>query len=273
MFLQKCWKVWKGSNVLTEHRALHYRIALPTRKVKTMSNSFTNSAAQIADMSVSYASVSEARDSVTKLAKSVATIDKTIELKRGDKASLIIASLAGMKLVMDNDAEESSPVEQGVSMGIVAGTVSMARCVGSIASYVRSGFDDGSKFNSLTEEQCSEYAKRIEAWYNLETAGDPSAISSRLLLSGLMSLDGEARMVAIQSVRETFGSISKIYTIAKGTCVHPDTPEVEDEDGDEDGDEPTTWQGMLSRALDTARKQGASETEIMFIVRAFNNEV
>ena len=199
-----------------------------------MSNSFTNSAAQIADMSVSYASVAEARESVTKLSKSVATIDKTIELKRGDKASLIIASLAGMKLVMDNDAEESSPVEQGVSMGIVAGTVSMARQVGSIASYVRSGFDDASKFNSLTEAQCVEYVKRIEAWYSLETAGDPSAVSVRLLLAALMSLDGEARMVAIQSVREVFGSISKIYTIAKGKCVHADTPKPEENEENEE---------------------------------------
>jgi hypothetical protein len=199
-----------------------------------MTNSFSNSLAQITDMSVSYASVSEARKNVTKLAGHVAKIDKDVELKRGDKAALIFASIAGMKLVMDNAGDESSPVEQGESMGIVQGTVSIARQIGSIASYVKSGHDDTSKFNSLTEANCSTYLTRIEAWYALETAGTPEAPTVRQLFADLMDLDGDVRLPAIQGMRESFGSITKVYTIAKGKCVHPDAPKPEEKDEDEE---------------------------------------
>lgn len=200
-----------------------------------MSNSFTNSAAQITDMSVSYASVSEALKAVTKIGKNIATIDATIELKRGDKAGLIISSIAGMKLVMDHNTDESvTAASQGVDMGIVAGTVSIVRQVGSIASFAKIGFDDASKFNSLTEAQCIEYIAKIEAWYGFETAGMPSAPPVRSLFADLLDLDGDVRLSAIQSVREIFGNVTKIYTIAKGSCVHPDAPkpEAKDEDGE-----------------------------------------
>jgi hypothetical protein len=237
-----------------------------------MSNAFTNSATQITDMSVSYASVSEALKAVTKIAKNIATIDATIDLKRGDKAGLIISSIAGMKLVMDNNEDDSvTAASQGEGMGVVSGTVSIVRQVGSIASFAKSGHDDASKFNSLSEAKCVEYLARIETWYALETAGSPSALPVRLLFADLLDLDGDVRLNAIQLVREIFGNVTKIYTVAKGKCVHPDTPKPEEDD--EQGDEVTTWQGMLSNALTAARKQGATESEVMFIVRAFNNEV
>jgi hypothetical protein len=247
-------------------------IPLDVKKGKTMSNAFTNSAAQIADMSVSYASVSEAETSIKKLAKTIETIDNAIGLKRGEKASLIIASIAPMKVIMDaNTDDDVTAASQGIGVGIVAGTVSMVRQVGSIASYAKSGYDGTSKFNSLTEAKCDAYLARVEAWYGFETAGTPSAPTLRSLFTDLLEHDGDVRLSAIQTVREIFGNVTKIYTIATGKCVHPDAPAPAPAPDDDD-DKGDTWQGMLGRALDAARSQGATDTEVMAIVRAFNTE-
>jgi hypothetical protein len=252
---------------------------LPTGKVTIMSNAFVSTATTVALGATDIDSINTAQRFVSSLSTVRQGIEKRIENARSQVAETLILSVTGVMFVLDNGGESAKPKDLSEAMGISDSHASKIRTVGTLARFLAGTFGEIDKNGNPMSPACNlSYAKaktgadNLLAWYELEMAGAPSAPSLSVLMADFGSFDGTTRLGAGQSIREIFGSIEKLYTIAKGTTVHPDAPEDEgDDEGDDEGAE--TWQGMLSRALEAARAQGATATEIMFIVRAFNNEV
>jgi hypothetical protein len=242
-----------------------------------MTNPLVSPASTLAIGATDIDSVDSARSYVSRLSTLRNGIEKRITNARDQVAETLILSVRGFMFVLGNGGESAKAADLADQMGVDASHASKMRTVGSVARFAAGLYDcddkgmPTDKANNLSYAKAKDCVDRMDAWWALEMAGTPTLPSFGSLMIDYLSHDGETGLWAGQVVREYFGSIEKLYNIAKGKAVHPDTPE--DEDGDEDDDERATWQGMLTQALRTARKQDATETEIMFIVRAFNNEV
>jgi hypothetical protein len=243
-----------------------------------MSNAFVSTATTITIGSTDIDSVDSARGFVSKLSTVRNGIEKRIANSRDQVSETLIMSVTGFMYVLDN-GESAKASDLADDMGVDPSHASKMRTVGSVARFAAGLYDcddTGSptaKANNLSYAKAKDCSDRLVEYWAHETAGSPDLPSFGRLMSDYLSYDGQIRLGAGQIIREHFGSIEKLYKVAKGTIVHADTPEADDGDDDGDDDGATTWQGMLGRALDAARAQGASETEIMFIVRAFNNEI
>ena len=232
-----------------------------------MSNSFVSTPKNIALIATDIDSVLAAESATTKLSAVRSTLDTKIENVRGQVAELILGQVPLMFYVLDNASADFTAVQQAEAMGINPSHVSKMRTVGTIASHISSRINHDSPAVNLSEAKLIDCTKNLYAWWKLEKVSRPSLPLLDEVMLDFMSPGGAVRCAAVQVLRETFGSVEKVYSVAKGPTCHPDTPTP-----DQDDDDATTWQGMLTNALNTARKQGATESEVMFIVRAFNND-
>tara|TARA_R110000744_G_scaffold375681_1_gene489317 strand:+ start:194 stop:919 length:726 start_codon:yes stop_codon:yes gene_type:complete len=241
-----------------------------------MQNAFVSPLSTIAIGATDIDSTITARSYVSRLSTVRNGIEKRIDNARDQVSETLIMSVTGFMFVLDNGGESAKAADLADDMGVSPAHASKMRTVGSAARFAAGLYDcdengkPSAVANNLTYAKALDCANNLTEYWAIEVSGTPEAPSFYKLMSDYLSNDGQTRLAAGQIVRERFGSIENLYKIAKGIVRHADAPEPEEGEKDDDA---TTWQGMLTQALRTARKQDATEAQIMAVVRAFNNEV
>ena len=239
-------------------------------------SAFIHTKTVLAGMATDITGVASLAPGLKVIAEAMTKNEEKAELGRTQRAGLILGGtpLACTAMtIAGKNGEKVKAATYADMMGIKRGTFSQSRSVWSVALHMSGLVVDGDAAVNQSAEKMTEQSARLVAWWSERFAHDPAAATLTEVFDWYTSDDGETRLQAVQKLQETFGSIAKIYTIMNESPADDENGDGDGEDdGEDDGEGATTWQGMLGRAIDAARAQGATPSEVIFLVRKLQND-
>ena len=242
-------------------------------------STFIHSKTVLAGFAQDASSLASIEKGLSVIAKAMSKNDEKATVTRTERAGLILGgtplACAAMTIAGRNE-EKVRAGDYAEMMGLANGSFSKSRAVYSVALFMSGAIIDGDACVNQSTDDMKVMQARLEEWWSEHTSGAPGAPGDRPLVGASLarvfdfytSDDGERRLDAVQKLQETFGSIEKIYTIMTKAPAVP-----ADDDGDDDG-EPNedAWRNMLVNVLTVAKAQGATDAEVIFLVRKFQND-
>ena len=239
-------------------------------------STFIHSKTVLAGFAQDASSIASIEKGLSVIAKAMGKNEEKATVTRTERAGLILGgtplACAAMTIAGRNE-EKVKAGDYAEMMGLANGSFSKSRAVYSVGLFMSGAVVDGDACVNQSTDDMKVMQARLEAWWTEHTTGTPGGrpldgASLARVFDFYTSDDGERRLDAVQKLQETFGSIEKIYTVMTKAPAVP-----VDDDGDDDGEpKEDAWRNMLVNVLTVAKAQGATDAEVIFLVRKFQND-
>jgi len=239
-------------------------------------STFIHSKTVLAGFAQDASSIASIEKGLSVIAKAMGKNDEKATVTRTERAGLILGgtplACAAMTIAGRNE-EKVKAGDYAEMMGLANGSFSKSRAVYSVGLFMSGAVVDGDACVNQSTDDMKVMQARLEAWWTEHTSGAPGdrpldGASLARVFDFYTSDDGVRRLDAVQKLQETFGSIEKIYTVMTKAPAVP-----VDDDGDDDGEpKEDAWRNMLVNVLTVAKAQGATDAEVIFLVRKFQND-